>query len=353
MWRSDMKLDYDEMIALAETKKELSVKTELIGAQEVDIFTYHVQMTDTFDNELAKWFRGTVYDRQSKKFVCRPFPKFFNLNEHIESHVENVDWDSALYFPKMDGSLVMPVLFDDGDIHWKSKSTFHSAHALKANELFHRIPSMDKITLIGILMQGYTPLFEFISNDPEYRIVVEYPEEKLVYLGAVNIDTGMFLSGLSAIGDISREDVFGMEGIEGFVVYDGKKMVKLKTEWYLTRHRAVWGMTKKAIVKATLDESIDDVIGIVAGLGMEDKLVEIEEIRDETNEEILAVESYVNDIYSVIKRELGEEYTRKEFALKVKDLSPVEYHGFLFALEDGRDITQAVKDFVFKLMMLR
>lgn len=346
-----MKLNYFEMLALAETKKELSVKTERFGAQEVDIFTYHVQMTDTFDSELAKWFRGTVYDRQAKKFVCRPFPKFFNLNEHPESRLENIKWDSALYFTKMDGSLVMPVLFDDGDIHWKSKSTFQSSHAQKATELFSKMSDEHRKAIVGILKEGYTPLFEFISNDPAYRIVVEYPEEKLVYLGAIEIKTGIFLPGLSAIGGVSHDDVFGMTDIEGFVVYDGKRMVKLKTEWYLQRHRAVWGMTKKAIVKATLDESIDDVIGIVAGLGLEDKLYEVESIRDETNEEILAVESYVTDMYDLLKKELGEEYTRKEFALKVVSEMNSEYRKFYFALEDGRDISQMIKDFVFDLMM--
>ncbi len=137
----EMKLNYDEMLALAETKKELSHKIERVGGQEVDIFTYHVQMSDTFDSELAKWFRGTVFDADSKKCIARPFPKFFNLNEQEESKDYNVSWDNALFFPKMDGFLLMPVLLED-DIHWKSKSTFHSDHAHKLLCFFARCRSL-------------------------------------------------------------------------------------------------------------------------------------------------------------------------------------------------------------------
>lgn len=345
-----MILDYDEMIALSETKKELSVKFEQVGYTEVAIFTYNVQMTDTFDSELAKWFRGTVFDVNSKKCICRPFPKFFNLNEHEESKEYNVDWNSALYFHKIDGSLVMPVLLPDGDIYWKSKSTFQSAHAMKAQHIFSRMDKPSKEAVYSFLDMGFTPLFEFISNDHEFRIVIEYDKEELVYLGAVEINTGRFVTSGKSV-DVKREDIANLEGIEGFVIFDGKKLVKMKTMWYLERHRAVWGTTKKSVVVATLNDSIDDVIGIVAGLGMLDLLADIEAWRDDTNWELLAVREYVDDMYAQMKKELHEGYTRKEFALKVKSDFRPEYHKFFFALEDGRDITQLIKDYVFEIML--
>ena len=347
-----MRLDYDEMIALSETKKELSVKFEQVGCTEVAIFTYNVQMTDTFDSELAKWFRGTVFDVESKKCICRPFPKFFNLNEHEETKEHNVNWASALYYHKMDGSLVMPVLLPDGDVYWKSKSTFHSAHAMKARHIFSRMDEPSRNAILGFLDLGFTPLFEFISNDPEFRIVVEYPEEQLVFLGAVSIDSGFLAPGPAAV-DVKREEIAEMEGIEGFVIFDGKKLIKMKTKWYLERHRAVWGTTKKSVVEATLNDSIDDVIGIVAGLGMEDLLADIEAWRDDTNWELLAVREYVDDMYAQVKKDMPEEYTRKEFALKIKSDFRPEYHKFFFALEDGRDITKMVKDYVFEIMINR
>lgn len=345
-----MRLHYDEMVELCESKKELNRKVEMVGAHDVEIFTYAVSMTDTFDSELAKWFRGTVFDLEDKKCICRPFPKFFNLNEHEESKEDKVQWDSALYFTKADGSLVMPVLFPDGDIYWKSKSTFQSAHARKARDLFMKMPDASREAIISMLEGGYTPLFEFVSNDPEFRIVVEYPVERLVYLGLMDIETGVYLPAGVAV-DVKREDVASLEGIEGFVIFDGEKLVKMKTKWYLERHRAVWGTTKKSVVEATLNDSIDDVIGIVTGLGMNDLLKDIEDWRDDTVWELIALQEYVDDMYAVLKKELGEDYTRKEFALKViADFKP-EYRKFFFALEDGRDIEQMKRDYV-KIVML-
>lgn len=345
-----MLLNYDEMIALAESKKELSVKFEQVGCTEVAIFTYNVQMTDTFDSELAKWFRGTVFDVESKICICRPFPKFFNLNEHEESKEENVDWNSALYYHKVDGSLVMPVLFPDGDIYWKSKSTFYSEHALRAKKIFSEMDEESRDAAVGLLVMGYTPLFEFISNDPEFRIVIEYSEEKLVYLGSVEISSGLIIPAPVSV-EVNREEIADMEGIEGFVIFDGKKLVKMKTMYYIIRHRAVWGTTKKSIVVATLDNSIDDVIGVVAGLGMKDLLADIEGWRDNTNWELIAAREYVDDTYAQVKKELPEGYTRKDFALKLKTDFRHDYHKFFFALEDGRDITQMIKDYVFEIML--
>ena len=345
-----MRLDYDEMVELCESKKEFSRKIEQIGDNEVEIFTYHVSMTDTFDSELAKWFRGTVFDADTKACICRPFPKFFNLNEHDESKEHAVDWDSALYYHKMDGSLVMPVLLSDGDIRWKSKSTFHSAHALKAQHMYQQMDENAKLAIIGFLKMGHTPLFELISPDPEFRIVIEYPDERLVFLGAVDIESGRIIPGPTAVS-VDRHEIAKMEGIEGFVIYDGQKLVKMKTAWYLERHRAVYGMSFKSIVEATLSGSIDDVIGVVAGLGMEYQLEVIERIRDTTVEELLAVTEYAHEVYAEVKAALPEGYTRKELAMKLKtDIHP-QYHKFFFALEDGRDIEEMVKKFVFEIMM--
>lgn len=347
-----MKLDYYEMLELCDSKKELSHKIERVGGQEVDIFTYHVQMSDTFDSELAKWFRGTVFDADSKKCIARPFPKFFNLNEQEESKDYNVSWDNALFFPKMDGYLLMPVLLEDGDIHWKSKSTFHSDHAHKATMLFRQMSESERTAIVGILEAGWTPLFELISNDPEFRIVVEYDEEKIVYLGRVEIETGIFIPGMEFI-DVKKEDVADMEDIEGFVIYDGSKMVKMKTAWYLPRHRAVWNTTKKSVVQATLDDTIDDVIGIVAGLGMEALLSDIEGWRDDTIREYLILEDAVEKSYALLKTTfLPEGYTRKEFAEKViNDPSLSAYRKFFFALEDEKDIEKMKRDYVFNIMI--
>ncbi len=129
-----------------------------------------------------------------------------------------------------------------------------------------------------------------------------------------------------------------------------------------------------------LDNAIDDVIGIVAGLGMEALLFDIEGWRDDTIREYLILEEAVEKSYVLLKtallpddtiREylileeaveksyvllktalLPEGYTRKEFAEKViNDPSLSAYRKFFFALEDEKDIEKMKRDYVFNSMI--
>lgn len=338
--------NYDNMLALSESKKEFTKKTEIINNRKVDIFTYNVMMSTTFDSELAKEFRGCVFDVETKKCICRPFPKFFNVNEHEESKEENINWDNVIYCEKHDGSITMPVLFPDGSIFWKSKSSFFTDHAIMANNLFQSFSDEKKNEIKKLLNKGFTPLFELVSPNPKFRIVIEYEHDDLIYLGMRNISSGEYKPSkvYYNFSKSSYHDIENMQGIEGYVLWDGNKLYKKKTIWYLQRHKAIYNISYRSIIESTLlNDSIDDIIGIVAGLGMKEKLNEILTVRDETVKIYISEQEKIEKFYSTLNKNYLD---RKEFAMDVHKLIPKIYWKFMFAIKDEKDYNESLKDLV-------
>lgn len=143
-------------------------------------------------SNLAKLCRGRVYEKSTGRLVSLPFDKFFNLNEtagYMESDVMakwgDKDTEHELS-TKMDGSLIIVSRYRNELLVTTGKS-FDNEHIRRARELI-RFKADD-------LQDGHTYLFELIH--PETRIVVDYGEEKALYLLAIrNNATGAYLRGI-------------------------------------------------------------------------------------------------------------------------------------------------------------
>jgi RNA ligase len=320
---------------ILETKPEIQLKTEIVDGVEVGIISYMFAKDNTFDSYLAKECRGITFNMKTGEVISRPFHKFFNIGERPETQIENVSWDNIIYIgEKFDGSLVTPVLIND-KIFWKSKKSFYSDVAIKANKLFNENYNNSKQDIIDTLKQGITPIFEYIG--PDNKIVIDYSTSKLMFLNARNNLNGEYFYGMKTkkINYDWKEyikDVRNTEGIEGYVLYDGNDFYKLKTQWYIDRHKLISKTSLKNIIKLTLDDVMDDIIGSTILGGFPDRA----KILSETKDRILdSFNKVMIDVENIYKQYCDLEL--KEFALIITKGELKKYSSALFSLYKKED----------------
>lgn len=128
-----------------------------------------------------------------------------------------------------------------------------------------------------------TPIFEWCSR--KQRIVLDYPEDRLVLTACRENSTGQYvpLAELRALVETEPEfagvevikawpgtpenmaaliaEVRGLSDCEGWVIrFDDGHMLKLKADWYVARHRALGGLAQENIVISTIvSGAADDV----------------------------------------------------------------------------------------------
>jgi RNA ligase len=126
---------------------------------------------------------------------------------------------------------------------------------------------------------GKTPIFEWCSR--KQRIVVDYPEDRLVLIAARDLTKGSYVNHdwLQAYGKKYGIEVVktyegtaanmahlmaetkASEGIEGYIIrFDDGHMLKVKGEWYLRIHKTKENLThEKNVVDLLINEKMDDV----------------------------------------------------------------------------------------------
>ena len=339
------------MMQLADTKMELRAKVEEVNGRSVTIFSYMVSMTDTFDSPLAKEFRGTTFDNETKECICRPFPKFFNVGEKECTQPNLIDWANAKYFTKHDGSMLTPVLINN-EIVWKTKNTFFSDVAIAAQNFYRRAVKEDPNRFPQVteakkdILAEYTPIFEYVG--PTNQIVLPYDEEDLIFLGWRNIRNGGFVhSPKLEVKGVTYEQIVNMEEIEGFVIWDGNQLTKAKTMWYMERHKIASEFNVKAIIQATFDNTVDDMLGTIAQLGMTLRHFQVQQLRDKVVREQFSV-TYDADMYYKFVTDQNLE-TRKEQAMYINSgVIPKEFRSIMFKKLDGKDTQNDVNKIVYE-----
>jgi hypothetical protein len=104
-------------------------------------------------------------------------------------------------------------------------------------------------------------------------------------------------------------------------------MVKVKTKWYLERHRAMTFIRERDIAEAVLNESIDDLKSLLVSENVNiDEILKIEEL---VLQFIRTMAASVDRIY-----EAHKDLSRKDFAIKFKGH---EMFGLLMAKFIGKE----------------
>jgi len=238
--------------------------------------------------------RGLVLDTEGN-VVAKPFPKFFNYEEHKPEDIPNeyfeiyekVDGSLGIFFyyeeelsderryniwfnnnyetgmerffdpnnlPNFDDPYYEPTPKIKGEWHMATRGSFTSEQAIKGMEIAKKY-NYDKICV-----PGYTYLFEIIY--PENRIVVDYgKEERLVLLGVMNrrgeefpyeemVDEGwdivMKYKTWGEDWETLKKEI--SKDNEGYVIrFSGGMRMKIKGEEYVRLHRILTNFSTKDI----------------------------------------------------------------------------------------------------------
>lgn len=278
------------LLAIKEKKEFLFIEKE-----HHYLINYVVSKNDTFENPneygisqeekenriLRRECRGIIFNKNGE-VVSRPYHKFFNINEKEETQTLNINLSkSHLILDKLDGSMIRPIYYENsGQFRYGTKMMLSDV-ALVAETFAVQNPNYKKM-LTFLHEQNATPIFEWCSR--KNRIVIDYPEDKLILTGVRNLYTGKYWSyesmqnicdnyniplvkAFGTTSDIQSflEKVKSDKGVEGFIIrFDDGHMLKIKCDEYIMCHRSKDTIQKpRHIVSAILNQTIDDLRAFV------------------------------------------------------------------------------------------
>ncbi|MBQ4122275.1 hypothetical protein IJD44_00900 [bacterium] len=286
------------------------------------------------------------------EYVCRPFSKFFNYGE--ENACE-IDWSSARVLEKIDGSLMK--LWWDGK--WRL-STNGGINAFEVSvgelnktfgELFEEVLGKSVEELGQYFCVKDTIMFELVSL--ENKIVVDYPEARIYYLGHRNNYSGkerfdtvniyeynldcendkeikIPQSYLLKSLDLCVEFVNTLTNYEGFVVCDKNfNRIKIKSEDYLLHHRALNNgvLTRRRFIKMLKEDMLDDYLAYTS-----------KSLRFISKQFLADLDDFYNFANKTWEENKCYSKSRKEFAKKIYDF-PSGIKSFLFSKLDNEELS--------------
>jgi RNA ligase len=309
--------------------------------------------------------RGLVVDNSTNKILVRPFKKFFNYeelegNKFKESKLPKT-CDYVYVQEKMDGSL--GILFHyNGEWVMSTRGSFVSGQAIKGLEILKSKYNLDS------WMKEYGYLVEILY--PENRIVVEYDEEKVVFLSVVlnesytwepTNDTELHWTTACAVlnaNGVKKDDIVkteqhfnyseelfsslkekNEENKEGFVLrfQPGNLRIKIKFEEYVRLHRLMTQISTYDIWEHLKDGK--DILEI------------LNNVPDEFDQWVKQTASTLSYHHYMVGERCGKSHdyfrygkysdrdpqpTKKEFAEHVQKNVNKNLHGIMFAIWDGK-----------------
>ena len=262
---------------------------------------YGIAIWNTGFHDLAKQCRGKIVDTNTRTIVSYPFDKFFNINEVPETN-ENIVRDrmehsSYIYATeKKDGSTIIVSNYKNKPLI-TTNGSFDNDQTKLAKEIFNEkypkfLPNVDK---------GYTFIFELIH--PDNKIVIDYGDEKALYLLAVrDLNTEKLLS-LDKTHDFANKygfpypKVYDFENLdvmvnlahtlknanqEGWVLRignkDGEFMAKLKLDEYFEMHKTFGKVSTKWVYRHIVNNDLDDFLALCDEDRKKDVFAEIDKI---------------------------------------------------------------------------
>jgi T4 RnlA family RNA ligase len=262
--------------------------------------------------------------------------KFFNLNENKFAKSFDELPDEVELYEKLDGSLISPAIIDN-EIVLKSKASFHSEQARRANEI--TTPQQkEKIKELITKHQIY-PQFEYVS--PDNLIVVKYnkPELRLIAARVYNLNNNTFeyISDYKTLKEISqylnlplikkydpipkqklKEKIENDTGIEGWIIYWNQNeypfvMSKVKTKWYLTLHKfSPENLNIKYVLEKIINEEMDDVLSSInEELFKQELMKKLSPVYERIEQDLKETESLLKEFNEIGIKEFGKKYGRK------------------------------------------
>lgn len=327
-------------------------------------YTEKVQYEGLWD-DVTLQCRGLITDDNTGEIIIRPFRKFFNYEELVDKNVIPTKGEYVYIQEKVDGSL--GILFNyEGEWIIATRGSFTSEQAVKGLEIVKNNYSLNRFH------KEYVYLVEIIY--PENKIVVDYGEEKVIFLSVVlnmsykvwnptdetelhwiTAKIILYSCGVDEKHIVNTEQYFNFSdelyknlkdknenNKEGFVLrfYPTNFRMKIKFEEYVRLHKimtnlsttAVWevlsnGGTMDSILKNVPDEFYDKI------KEYENELIfSFNTIKKEYDWIFNKIRNVYFDVYE-------KEFSRAEFAMMAKKY---KYPSILFALLDNKNISPII-----------
>lgn len=285
-------------------------------------------------NAVTTKCRGLIYDYYTMEIIARPFEKFFNYEEVEAGLVDGFDLSSMMNHQvrvsdKLDGSLGILYPGTEGRYAVATRGSFTSDQALHATAVLRSAYKRVEY------MPGVTYLVEIIY--PENRIVLDYGSmDDLVLIGAVLNDTGVTCDSIEAerllvnwhgpVADTFYAPTLSQalalpqrKNAEGVVVLfpaTGERL-KIKQQDYVELHKIVTGMSDRRIWEMLIDENmtIDEIKRPLP----EEFHPWVDLVADDLHTKMTTMMTSVWHEFWEVTQSLPENWTRKDFALAVKD----------------------------------
>lgn len=281
--------------------------------------------------------RGLITDFNGR-VIARPFPKFFNLEEHKGP----IPDDIPQIFEKIDGSL--GILYFNPNPQISTRGAFESKQAIEANKILDEILSKQNIPF----QKDRTYLFEIIY--PENKIVVDYGQErKLVLLAIIDIETGQEIEIDPVQSFFERPQAFEAktwaeieilakqekENAEGYVLrWPNGFRLKMKLAAYVRLHRLVTGLTSRRIWDLLRNNQLDELQNLTQHVPEEFHFW-IKKTCDDFINQFNKIESKARLVLS------GLSGTRAEMAKKLKKEDKIIF-SVVFLMLDGRKYDEVI-----------
>lgn len=273
---------FSELMDLVESNDAFYYKDCPLDGAIYRIFNYRLCKYDDWLQPSAMECRGHMFEvteaGEAARLASLPMGKFFNLNENpmtMDLDLSTV----ARVETKADGSLISTYIHE-GELRLKSKGSLDSEQAVDAMAYLEKQPEFaSQLRLIA--SKGWTVNLEWCG--PNNRIVISYQEPHLTVLNIRSHHAGRYISpSMLGRGRVRFDEAIGrwiggpvfriategfvasipsMEGVEGFVLHlESGQRVKVKTEWYLVRHRSRGAIdSPRRLFEACLAEATDDL----------------------------------------------------------------------------------------------
>lgn len=318
--------------------------------------------SDDYETQLSKTLlrncRGLKFRLSDGKILALPHWKFFNVGEREETLPENIDFTRPHdLVEKLDGSMIHSFIPDKTEI-WATK--FGESDVSKQAENVIVKNHLNYAKLAKAMAEiNHTPIFEYCS--PMAQIVILFEDASLILTEIRNNFTGKVLSKekLFAIGKEYNipvvkfyndkvgnvkeflNHVKNKEDSEGFIIrFDGYEKYKIKTDWYMQRHRAFSNIIhEKNIIQAILDDNLDDIKPYLS-----------EKIRDNMDKFEHDINTHINGMMTDVSKMCVELYskglTKKEFMIELLKINPYNksmYINYYDSLLNGKSDAEAYK----------
>lgn len=305
------------------------------------------QFDSDFSLDIVRQSRGIILEKETNKIICYAFDKFFNYGEVFAS---KVDFPNSRVLEKIDGSLIKIFYYNK---NWRiaTNNTIDARDAMCSDG----VNSYYSLVLDS-LRDSYSLTFEDLTRDLSrdctyiFELVHEKDKHIINYLKnnlyVIGIRDNVSLSELDVIaGAISKPRQFAFDTLvnvidvsktlglsqEGYVVVDKCfNRIKLKSNLYVKAHKLYNNgiLNDKRICEIIFSGETSEFLNYFP-----DYKIKFNEFEYKLSLAYNTIDSEWSDILRDMCSLRYSNYTRKDLALRVKDLP---YKSVLFDIYDKK-----------------